>query len=243
MANKTGSDIIDEVRAIVGRDGTSTMGVISDARVALWLNEGIATVAEECPGLQCLDFKCTTNLEFSSGTIKYLLTDVTWADNTNNGIIDVYNVWYLDGASSIKMNYLPIDEFDSVLIDPTNSDVADGQPDRWTRRGNYLEIAPRCSTADEGKFVRVDGMRYPRDFTVNATGEYTRVCEMPNVDKGLTYYAVGKAWEAIGDEVKGQVNILKFSNPISPLGGWLEHYKERYSAMPGWDNNLYPKIF
>ncbi len=235
----TCSQLTDEVQALTGPVDDTVL--ITRERVKLWLNEAMVRIADECPGLPDLDFKCVTSTDFSTDKILYPLSDLTCGDTTDEEVAFIYNVWYSGGGSSAQLYFYPLDEFDGMMIDPTSSDYSPGTPLRWTRRGNYIEIAPRPSTDYNNTHMRVDGMHYAREFTV---ADSTAVCQIKNTDEGLEYYAIAKAWWAIGDEAKSQVNMKKFSNPYATVVGeygWLERFKDKYSRMDSWDAELYPQ--
>jgi hypothetical protein len=239
----TGELLVDEVRAYIGRDGSTDMGAITDARVTLWLNEAQRDVAEHCVGISGLDYKCFTQIDISTDKITYNLADYTygsdWTD-LQKGSVHVYNVWHLNGADSKRLDYLPQDEFDKLLIDPTSSDNSGNRPTRWTWRRGKIEIAPRPSSDYDGDKMRVDGMLYPREFTTN-DGSY---CDLPNADEGLVMYAVAKAWGVIGGQegISNEVTWKKkYSDQYSATGefGWLEQYVDVYSRQEPLNANIF----
>jgi hypothetical protein len=233
----TGEELIDEVRALVGREGAGDMGVITDTRVTRWLNEAQYKIAEECIGLDHLQFDSTT-LALITDDVTYAIGDITFADDTSIPVLDVFDLYHLDGANSIKLAYVPIDEFDFDLIDPTSSEYSGERPTRWTRRGENIEIKPRPSSDYNGDTLKATGQRYPREFTLN-DASYS---DLTNADKGMIYYAVAEAWGGIGDEVKRQLWKKRFTNPHpTPQDdyGWLEDYKDKYSRMDSWSGNVF----
>ena len=242
MGTLTAEGLTDEIRDTIGRGGSSDEGVITDVRVARWLNEGQRDIAENCVGLPQLDFKCASGVTLATDTVSYALSDFTnsLADSTDEGIIHVYNVWHLDGANSIKLDYKPQDEFDEMLIDPTSSDHSGNRPTRWTRRFNNIQVAPRPSSDYNGDYIRLDGMRYPEEFTTNdATAS-----ELPNADEGLIMYGIAKAWGAIGGPEGVQSEQMwkkKYTDPHSVTGdyGFLQEYQDKYSRQESWDLNLF----
>ncbi len=259
MGTLTGESLVDEVRALVGREGANAQGVITDDRVTRWLNEGQRRIAEECPGLPELEFRnpaigeATTAFThtIATDTVNYAISDLTFAggadynDLTDEKAIFISSVWHIDGANSLRLRFFPTDEFDQFLIDPTSSEVVTDRPSRWTRRGNNIEVAPRPSSTYNGDGLRIDGMRTPQEFTTNDSTE----SELNNVDEGLIMYGVAKAWNAIGGVeamVKADIEMRKFTNPNPPLTqdiGWLERYKDKYSAMESWDANIYTAVY
>jgi len=251
----TGELLVDEVRDMVGRGGSDTQGTITDTRVTRWLNEAQSRIAQECPGLPELDFRnpavgdATTAFTHTIATdqITYAIGDLTFSGGPSyNDLTDerawfISNVWHIDGANSIRLNYIPTDEFDTFSIDPTSSDAVTDRPTRWTRRGNNIEVAPRPSSTYNGDGLRVDGMRTPQEFTTNdATAS-----ELENADEGLIMYAVAKAWQSIGDEARYNVWMQKFTNPnptATQTIGWIERYRDDYSIMEAWDANYYSPV-
>ncbi len=255
MGKLTGEELVDEVRSLVGREGSNTQGTITDVRVTRWINECQRRIAEECPGLPELEFR---NPEIGDSTsaathtlvtdqIDYAISDLTFAggpdynDVTDESVVFIWNVWHVDGANSIKLRFFPTDEFDEFMIDPTSSEVVSDRPSRWTRRGDNIEIAPRPTSTYNGDILRVDGMRTPQEFTTTDT----TASELKNADEGIIYYATGKAWGSIGGleaKVEADSYMRRFSNPHpTPTQdfGWLERYRDAYSRMEAWDANLF----
>lgn len=255
MGTMTGEALVDEVRDMVGRSGSDTQGTITDARVTVWINEGQDRIAQECRGLPELDFRnpavgdATSAFTHTIATdqITYAISDLTFSGGPNyNDLTDeralfISNVWHVKGANSLRLNYIPTDEFDSFSIDPTSSEAVTDRPTRWTRRGNNIEVAPRPSSTYNGDGLRVDGMRSPQDFTTNdATAS-----EMIDVDEGLKLFAIAKAWESIGDEARYDIWMRKFTNPnptATQTIGWVERYRDNYSIMEAWDGNFYQSV-
>ena len=232
---KTGATIIDEVREAVGR--TDDSEVITEDRVLIWVNEGQRKIAKQCPGLKALEVKNTTSMD-TTQTLSYKLSDFTSPlagasdATTANQFVHPMALWYVDGADSFKINYMPVDEFDSNYIDPTDSDFGYYQPKHWTRRGNNIEIAPLCATGYCNKTLRLDGFVYPRDFTGVST---TSASSLEDADDGIELYAVYKAWERIGGE-EGKVEAVK--NKTLFLA-WIDEYRQENQVMHAWDANLY----
>lgn len=234
----TAEELTDEIRALVGREGASDKGVITDARCARWLNEAQNDIAENCLGLEKLQFDSTT-LALSTDDCSYDINDITFGDTTDEGVVDIFGVWHIDGANSIRLEFEPVDDFDELLIDPTSADHSAARPTRWTRRGDNIVVAPRPSSDYNGDPLRVTGQRYPQEFTTNdSTGT-----ELPNADQGLVYYGVAEAWGAIGG-VEGKMESIvwrkKYTNPdpVNEDYGWLEKYRNKHSRMEAWDGNI-----
>lgn len=236
----TGEQLTDEVKEIIGRSEDTVL--ITDTRVARWLNEAQDRIIEECPGLHSLTFKNTTSID-TTVTLRYAISDITVGDSSDNRVCHIFDVWYLDGNESRHLNFLHIDEFDEEWPDPTHSDIPKTKPSYWTRRGNYIEMTPLCLTAYCDKDLRFDGDYYPRDFTLNDAGASD--FSQADADKGLILYAVGEAWAAIGSGealAKSQLWKKKFSNPEPLPGedvGWLEKFKARNDILYEWEGNLY----
>lgn len=248
MGTLTGEGLTDEIRALVGREGAGDAGVITDARVTRWVNEGQKRVADECPGLPELVFRNPAIGEgtaafthtIATDTVHYAISDLTFAggaeynDLTDEAAMFISNIWHVDGANSLHLTFYPNDEFDEMMIDPTSSEVVTHRPVRWTRRGDNIEVAPRPSSTYNGDGLRIDGMRTPQEFTTNDT----TASELPDVDDGLILYGTAKAWQAIGDEVRYDIWMRKFTNPLTG-DGWMERYRDNYSKMEAWEGNLY----
>ncbi len=252
MGTLTGEQLTDEIRELVGRGGSDVQGPITDARVARWLNEAQARIAQQCPGLPELDFRnpaigdATTAFTHTLVTdqITYSIGDLTFSggpaynDLTDEKVIFISNVWHVDGANSLRLTMLPMDDFDKFMIDPTSSDVVSDRPTRWTRRGGNIEVSPRPSSTYNGDGLRIDGMRTVQEFTTNDATD----SELNNADEGLILYGVAKAWQAIGDEARYDIWMRKFTNPLptaTQTVGWLERYRDDYVRMEAWEANLF----
>ena len=220
MGKLTGELLVDEVRAIVGRDGTSDQGVITDTRVTRWLNEGQSRIAEESPGLPELEFRnpeigdATTAFTHTLATdqVNYAVSDITFAggpaynDGTDETVMFISSVWQITGSNSSKLTFMPVDEFDLRLIDPTSSEVVTDRPNRWTRRGDNIEVAPRPSSTYNGDGLRIDGMRTPQEFTTNdgfceRTQKRRRGVNYICSSKGMAVYGRGRQIRYMDEEV------------------------------------------
>lgn len=221
----TGDSLTDEVQALCGR--TDDTVLITDARVARWLNEGQRDVAGRVVGINSLNFKNITSTDFTQ-TLSYALTEWTVGDETEQGICHIHDAFYVDGADSIRLQEMFTDEFDLAYPDPTHSDIAFNKPTHWTRRGNSIEIfpVPACSYVD--KDFRMDGDFYPEDFTTNDT-TYSDIC---GADEGLISFALSKAWRAIGEKAKSDEAKVDYEV-------WLAGYREQNDIIHAWDGNLY----
>lgn len=228
-------ELTDEIQALTGRIGDTIL--VDDTWCCRRLNEAQVYIVDHCLQLTDLEFKNTTSIDFATDDVSYDIGDITAADTTDEGVAHIQSVWLLDGANSILLDFQPKDEFDAVLIDPTSSDHSAGKPTRWTRRGNNIEVAPRPSSTYNGKDMRIDGVRYAAEFATNDTS----ASEIPDADEGLEYYAVAKAFGAMGDEAKRRIWWKKFTNP-NPLPGedygWFEHFKDKHGQMEAWDGNV-----
>ena len=223
------NELIDEVKAAIGRD-TDTV-LVTDARVLRWLNKAQEEIAEQCAGLTALDIKNTTSVDFTE-VLSYALSDFTSSLDditTANRICHIYSAYYLDGADSIRLQFMPLDDFDGEYPDPTHSDFSPDKPKYYTRRGGNLETYPLCSTANADTDFRLDGSVYPVDFTAS---DSTALSSLDHADDLLIAYAVFKAWAYIGKAEPAQLWLSKFN-------GLLEDYKRRNDVLHEWDANLY----
>ncbi len=219
--------------------GRSTdTGVITDARVTLWLNEAQRDIAERIPGLLALDMKNTTSVDFTS-KLEYSLSDFTspLSDTTQqNRICHVFNVWYLDGNESEKLTFVPADDFDDQIVDPTHSDRSYNVKQRmWTRRGSKIEVYPLGATTNHDKNFRLDGQVYAQDFSDDAWDSTSRTSDLEWADEGLIKYAEYKGWRAIGgDTGRANAAIARVE-----YNAWFDEYRTKHSSMPEWDANMY----
>ena len=226
----TGAALTDEIRAIVGREGSADKGVITDTRCTRWLNEGQEKIVDECDGLHCMQFKNTTSLDITA-TLSYAISDITVGDSTTGErIARIWDVYYLDGNESVHLEWMGVDEFDEKYPDPTHSDIATSKPTHWTRRANNIEIFPLCSSGYYDNDLRFDGDYYAADFTTNdTTGS-----DISKADDGLIMYGVARAWEAIGDQKASIIWDKKFY-------AWLDDYKAQNDNLHEWDGKMFGK--
>ncbi len=218
------SQMVDEVQAITGRVDDAVL--IDPTRVTWWLNDGQKAIVDECPGLLCNYAKNVISVD-TTQKLTYALTDWTFGDVTTQGIAHILGLWYLDGNESVKLKFTHIDEWDAEYPDPTHTDYDFNKPERWTRRGNNIEVFPLCATAYCDKGLRIDGNFYPADFSTDGT-----YSDLSNADEGLIRYGVAQAWRAIGEEPKAELWEGKFLS-------WLEDYKNKNNRLQEWPGNLY----
>lgn len=217
-------NLIDEVQALTGRAGDTVF--IDNTWVTRRLNEAQVYIVDHCPQLRDLEFKNTTSLDFSEDKISYAISDITAGDTTDEGVAHIFNVWFVDGADSILLDFQPTDEFDAALIDPTSSDHSASKPTRWTRRGNNIEVAPRPSSSYE-KTMRIDGVRYAAEFTTDDTS----VSEIPNADDLMIKYAVSEAFGAIGNDSASAVWRQKFNMAFAD-------FRDKHGRMEAWNGQV-----
>jgi len=223
-----GAALTDEIQALCGRGGDTEL--ITDARVARWLNEAQRQIAEKVPGLHELTFKNTTSFD-TTATLRWPIAEITsgLADvTTEKRVAHVFSAWYLNGNETKLLHYMPVDEFDCQWPDPTNTDTPLTICKAWTRRGNYLEIMPLCLTEYHDDDLRFDIGVYPIDITDALSSS------LDDADDGLIAYGVWKSFVAIGSERATDAAIWK-----STFMEWLENYKDQNDTMHEWDGFWY----
>jgi len=230
----TCAELITETKALIGRAGDTDY--ITDERVLRWINDAQREIAEKCIGLECLERKNTTSVD-TTQKLSYALADwtfdVTVDATTTNRVCHVKAMYYLDGNESHQLVFKPKDEFDAEIIDPTNSDFDPWyKPERFTRRGDYVELYPLCASAYCNKNLRLDAYIYPPDFTGSAS---TRSSIIDNADKGLIAYAILEAWKHIGGQT-GDANAIKWSLVWDK---WLEDFQAQNDNLHAWEANIY----
>lgn len=236
----TCAQMVDEVQALTGTTD-SDEPLATEARITQWINDGQREIVKECPGLESLLFKNTTSHDLTQ-SLAYSINDITGGDFTTQDIAHVWDVWYLDGAQSRKIDFVPTDEFDLMYPDPTHTDNPISLAKHWTRRGGQVEIMPLSQCAYCDNDLRFDGDFYPRDFTTDSSS-YSDISM--GVHKGLIYYAVAEYYSAAGDDVKGRIWKKKFHNPSGHNEediGWLDMFKDANDRMEAWDGNLYFEV-
>lgn len=243
-----GSELIDEVRAHVGREGSADAGVITDARVCRWINEGQRQIAEKVPGILALTYKCNTSVD-ATATLAYPLSDWTIPlyspDATTTNIVNhIHALHILDGINSKEIEFVHTDVWDEIA-DPTSTDYGTDQPTYYTRRGGNLEIRPLASSGYYDQILRLDADFYPEDYTTTGTDATAHI---PDADEGLIMYGTAKAYRAIGDTnsiKKAKELEFQFSNPDPRPGdkqGWLEDFKQQNDELQEWDGDLYGSL-
>jgi len=229
MAALTGEELVDEVRALTGRDDDTVL--CTTARILRFLNTAQEKITKACPGLPCRyvedisGWQCvTTSNQFSLAS----LADGSWVP------AHVHEVWYRNGSQGHQMDFMPKDEFDENYPDPTDTDdYSPGKPVRWTIKGQAMHVAPFPSSdykaaalGEATGHFRVVYTAFPMDLSNNST-----VSDLSQADEGLIMYAVAEAWGAIGKEDKRAVWKQKYQN-------WLAEYFDDYATMSAWDNNI-----
>lgn len=225
----TGTALTDEVQALCGRPTNQVL--LTNDRVTRWLNEAQRKIAEECPDLEELQFVNEGSLD-TTETILYALNEITVGDETDERPCYIFDVFYMDGIESRKLEWIHPDEFDSEYPDPTHTDIAKHRPTHWTMQadlsGGYVKMMPFCLTTYCDKDLKFVGSMYPAEFTV----EDTTRSRLVDCDDALIAYAVGKGWGAIGNEEKAGVWWNKFA-------GTLEDIKTQSVRNHGWDGNIF----
>jgi len=218
-------ELTDEIQALTGRVGDTKL--IDDTWCTRRLNEGQVYIVDHCPQITDLEFKSKDSIAFGTDDISYAILDITAGDTTDEGVAHIQNVWLMDGANSILLDFQPTDEFDAALIDPTSSDHSAGKPTRWTRRGNNIEVAPRPSSDYNGNDMRIDGVRYAAEFTTNDSSS----SEIPDSDDLLIKYVVSEAFGAMGKETVSAVWRQKFNIAFAD-------FRDKHGRMEAWDGDV-----
>jgi len=225
----TGTALTDEVQALCGRPTNQVL--LTNDRVTRWLNEAQRKIAEECPGLDELQFDNETSLD-TTEVIIYALNEITIGDATDIRPCYIFDVFYLDGQESRKLEWIHPDEFEAAYPDPTHSDIAKHKPTHWTMQadlsGGYIKMMPFCLTTYCDKDLRIVGSAYPEDFTVEDTTRGLFI----DCDDAMIAYGVCKGWGAIRDENKASVLLQKFV-------GTLEDIKTQSTRDHAWDGNIF----
>ncbi len=222
-----------QVQALSGRTGDTVL--VTTDQIRVWFNEAQRDVADRAPGLHALTFSNRTSLDVTD-TLRYFLGDITAGDYTEQGVANIWNVFYLDGADSRKLAFVHTDEFDANWIDPTHADAARYRPRWWTRRGNSIEIVPMSGCAYWDKDLRFDGDFYPREFSAADT---TRYSDLSEAEEGLVAYALAQAWRAIGSSGGVQGALMKAADYSRRYEGWLDNYEHKNNRLDEWPGNLY----
>ena len=228
------SSMISEVKAQMGR--STDTGVVTDTRMLRWLNDAQEDIAEQCYGLEPLETRNISSIDFTQ-TKSYALYDFTSPLDdvtTDNRVCHLRKVFYVDGNESKEITFYPTNEFDEIAIDPTHSDYAASFPTRWTRRGANIEILPLCATTylDNTPSIGIVGDVYPIDFTDT---DSTHVSVLDKADDVLMKYAEWKAWGAVGGK-EGLANSLVAKMEYGQL---FQDYRDKNNILHEAEPNIY----
>jgi len=225
---KTATELVTAVKSIVGRTGDTAL--ITDEFVIDALNDAQREICEKTPGVDSLIFKNTGSLSLVTDQISYSVTDISVTDPTTVAPAYIFDGYYVNGAQSQLLSYLPVDEFDLHMIDPTSSDHGASKPRRWTQRGQDIELSPRPSSDYNGDTLRVDGQRYAAEFTLGSTS----ASDISRADEGLIRHAVGECYAAMGQG--GLANYMIWQKRFEE---WYETFNNRQTSMMAWDDNVF----
>lgn len=206
------SELITEVQALTGREDDTRL--ITSSRIVRWLNEAQIEIVQKCIGHIDLEVKDVDAITLVAGTYSYSFSALTPT------VMYPLRAYYMDGARSGEIEYLDTDEFDDEYPDPTS--VTGTIPQCFTRRGSSLELFPVPSSAEAGKYLRLDYTKRPTAFT---TSTLTATCDMSDADKGLIFYAVAEAFRAIGNK---QAESDSWRNNFLV---WLEEYRQEKDGL------------
>lgn len=221
------SELIDEVQTLVGRPDDVDPILITPARIVRWLNEAQLDIVDKCTGHLDLEHKHVTAVALAAGTFSYSITSISPT------VRHLLKVFYLDGASSKMLNYRDTEEFDRDYPSPSN--LATGIPSKWTRRANAIEVYAVPTSAEAGKYLRLDYTKKPTMFT---TSSLSATCDMSDADTGLIYYAVAEAFRAIGgDKIVEANNYRNIALKTGWYYDWLEEYQKLKDGLYATDAN------
>ncbi len=226
------TELIAEVRSIIGRDNDTVL--VTDTRVTRWLNEAQEYIVERCPGTMGLDFNNRSSIDFSTGQVRYDITDITVGDSTNQVPAHIFAVYFLDGNSSYPLRFVHPDKFNDKWPDPTHTDYVVDKPIYWTRVKKQILIQPRCSSTYDAYDMKITGTAYAGDLSASAS-----TSRLDKADDGLLLYATAQGWRVIGNALKARETMLAFTNPNSTEGGWLEQYQDQNDRLDEWDGGWY----
>lgn len=185
MANDTLGNLVTEIQALTGR--VADTEIVTTARCVRWLNEAQFDAAKYCRGHVDLEYKHPTAITLATDTYSYSLASLSPA------LLHFLRAHYLDGDNSRELEYVATEDFDKDY--PSPADLLTGIPTEVTKRGNTIEVYPVPTSAEAGKYVRLDYIKRP---TVFAVGSLSALCDMSDADELLIDFAVSKAFKAIG---------------------------------------------
>jgi len=200
------SELITEVQELCGHTGDTTL--ITQGRVTNFLNWAQTRILRTCPGHIDLETNDADALTLVDATFEYSFSSLSPA------VFYPLRLYYMDGTASKKLKYKDPEWFD--LNYPSPTDQADGIPNVWTRRKSQVDIYPVPTSAEAGKYLRLD---YTAVFTSFSTSSLSASSDMADVDEGLINFAVGEAFSAIGNK---DTDAAKY---FALFDNWLEGYR------------------
>lgn len=206
--------LIEEIQALTGR--TDDTALITAARCVRWLNEAQLKIVNVCKGHLDLEVKDVDAITLVDGTYSYSIASF---DPT---LYYVLRAFYMDGSNSRQLDWLDTDTFDNEYPSPT--DLSDGIPIEFTKRINSLEVYPVPTSAEAGKYLRVDYTKRPTAFSVS---DLTAACDMEDATEGLVYFGVSKAFKSIGNKKTESDDYYNY------FLDWLDTYRMKKDGLYG----------
>jgi hypothetical protein len=206
--------LIIEVQALTGRTGDTEL--ITSARIVRFLNDAQTEIVKACTGHIDLETKKANAITLVTGTYSYSFASITPA------VYFPLTLYYMNGSQSKELLYRDTEDFDRDYPDPT---LQSGIPREWTRRGSTIEVWPLPTSAENGKYLRLDYTKTPTAFTLPTSPAALVIAlatssVLTESDKGLIYYAVAEVYRAIGGKKQEADDSLQY------FYGWLEEYKK-----------------
>jgi len=200
------SELITEVQALSKR--TSDMVLITQSRVANFLNWAQMRIVRRCPGHVDLETSDVSAITLIASTWQYSFASLS------PKVFYPLRLYYMDETASVELYYLETDHFDRDF--PSPADLADGIPDLFTRRGSSFEIYPVPTAAEAGNFLRLDYTKIPTAFD---TDLLSGTSELLDSDEGLIMFATSEAFSAIGNK---DAEAAKYMGKFEL---WLDNYR------------------
>jgi hypothetical protein len=213
------AELIAEVQALTGRENDTVL--ITSARIIRWLNEAQIDIARICSGHINLETSDPDAITLVADTFSYSIAAL------NPSLLHLLKAYYMDGSQSRELSYTDTDTFDTAY--PDIASLAGAIPQEYTRRGNTIEVFPKPTSSEAGKYIRLDYTKRPTAFS---TGSLSATCELADADQGLIYYAVSEAYKAMGNK---QDMALVYRNPqgTGHYDIWLSDYRKNYDGLYG----------
>lgn len=191
------TELADEVRAQTG--AASDTELLTAVRVYKHLTWTQREIARRIPGIYDLHVESKTHIALATNTKSYALSALTYP------AAHIHRVRIIDTASAgncFDLEFTPLDIYDRNYPYPEGNSA--GQPVRYTRRADSLEVNPIPSSSYNAQPLYIDYSKWPADLTV-ATDEP----DIADADELLIAGGVYRGYRAMGHVYRNEAEATK----------------------------------